>query len=207
MTRDTAVTTIMRRLGNRTGIETQVIAELQARQVLLERASELPWFLLTRKTNYATVANTQTVDLVGGFLREFEDVPLYLVDSDGADQALDKDDFDVMHRSGNFLTPGQPTNYALIGDKFYLFPTPNGVYTLKSFYYAAAAELTSDIENAWLKYYPELLIADAGLQLARFFRDQGAQAMFKEARSEAYTLMLVENEARKQAARNAFLGG
>lgn len=207
MTRGEAVTAIMDRLGNRTGIETKVITELKLSQTKLEHAQELPWFLLTRKTDYVTVAGTQTVAVASDFLREFEDVPLYVVDSNGADQALDKDDFDVMHRSGNFLTNGQPTNYDLIGTNFYLFPIPNVVYTLKSFYYAAATVLSTDIENSWLKYMPELLISDAGIQLAKFFRDPGAIQLFKESRAEAYTLMLAENESRKQAARAAYLGG
>lgn len=207
MVRDDAVAIIRNRLGNRTGYDTQIVDEMKLSQTKLEHLQELPWFLLTRKTDYATVASTQTVAVVTGFLREFEDVPLYVVDSDGADQALDKDDFDVMHRSGNFLTPGQPTNYDLIGTNFYLFPTPNAIFTLKSFYYAAAAVLSTNVENVWLANAPELLIADAGMNIARYLRDPIAFGFFKESRAEAYSLLQVENVARKEAARAAYMGG
>lgn len=207
MTRDEAVSVIAGRLGNRTGAETKIIAEMKLRQAVLEHAPELPWFLLTRSSALATVANQQTVNTPADFLREFEDVGLYVVDTDGKDQPLDKDDFEALQRSGLFETNGLPTNYDLIGNNFYLFPTPDIVYTLKSFYYAAALTLTSDIENAWLKYAPDLLIADTGIVVARFFRDPVAAQMFKEERSEAFDVMQRENISRKEAARSAVMGG
>ena len=212
MTRGEAITIIQNRLGQRTGLSTQIAAELQLKQVELEHAEVLPWFLLKTSTGLVTVAGTQTVTPPTDFLRESGDSnstgSIWLTTTDGSVEQLIKDYYDVLKGSTWLAATGQPTHYALMGSLFYLFPKADLAYALTQFYYGADTVLSTDgTTNLWLANAPDLLIAETGVVVAKFLRDQAAIQLFADDLNRARNRMRVENIAREQAAMSLVMGG
>src|SRR5688572_11903717 len=175
MLRDAAVAVIADRLGQRTGLENRVISELQLAQIREEEKPELPWFLLKNSTGLATVANQQTLGMPADFLMEYEDGAFWIEDTDGERTFLVKGDYGTFSVDECLIDADnpvrRPTNYSLVFNTVYFFPTPTAVYPLQLTYYGADALLTTNIANAWLSWAPELLISSAGIAMARFLRD------------------------------------
>lgn len=207
MLRSAAVSVIANRLGQRTDLDSQIIAEMQLAQVRLEHKPELPWFLLKASSALATTATSREVTLPTDFLREDEDGTIWLTTTAGTLVKLVKDDYDKLLDSTWLDEEGQPSHFALKGGKWYMFPEPQLVYALSTFYYGKATVLSTDIENSWLANAPELLIAETGLRVARFLRDPEYVSLFQSDITEATRDLITENEARKQAAREAYMGG
>lgn len=179
--RSAAVALIADRLGQRTGLEAKIITELQMAQMQLEGTEPLPWFLKQTAT-LTTTAAVATVALPDDFIREFEDAAqrgtLWVPNDEGTGyKAMLKDSF--QHLMGQDPESGKPTHYALLGSMAYLFPTPDAAYALSLYYYANDLKLDSDIKNGWLAYAPDLLVAWAGFNIARFLRDLQAVDLFR----------------------------
>jgi len=209
MYRSEAINLISSRLGQRSGLDNQIKTEMLLAQTELERSPWLPWFLLAEDTNLTTVAEQRTVDVPSDFLMEYEDIPIYLTDTDGEEYQLTKDDYDALASDTYIEDSGRPTHYDLVGAKWYFFPEPDAAYSLRVFYYAAAQTLDQeeDLENAWLAYAPDLLIAKTGLAMARFLRDNAAIQLFAADLQKAEQRILQLDTARKEAARAVFMGG
>lgn len=206
MTRDAAVTLMMGRLGQRVGLEAQLISELQLAQSRLEGGELMPWFLETSGT-INTVANQNWVAVPTGFIRETDDRGTWITGSDGEYSELKKDDYQWLKGAYAGQNPGKPLGYALVGAKLYLFPTPDAIYPIEFWYFSVDTVLSTNIENAWLKYSPDLLIGTAGIAMAGFLRDQGAIALFSGQESEARASVERENATRMVANRDLTMGG
>jgi hypothetical protein len=212
MTRLEAVTLIQDRLGQRTGIENQIVKELQAAQRRLEAGATLPWFLLKKSTALATVANTQTLALPAGFLLENEEGGFWIQDTDGERTFLVKGDYGTFSVDECLLDSDnpvrRPTNYSLIAGVIYFFPIPTAVYPLEMTYYGADTVLTTDAgTNLWLLNASEVLICRAGMSLAKFLRDGEALAIFSDDFREAWADLLAKNIQFKMAGMGMVLGG
>lgn len=210
MTRTEAVAVIARRLGNKAGVDTQIIDELKLAQTMLEHGPELPWFLLKASSGLVTVANTQTVAVPSDFLREYDETGgLRVLDPTDSNKPkqLEKEDYQTLRNSTWLEETGLPTHYALVGRSWYLFPKPDAVYSLEELYYGQDNLLTTDIENDWLKEAPDLLIASAGLPIAMFLRDKDAVSLFSDMLKISYDRLQQENTARSVAAMAQFMGG
>lgn len=210
MTRDDAVTRIQHTLGFRTDKITEIINALQDAQVLLERGATLPWFLQTEVSSVVTVANVERVTIPSDFLREWEEDPLwYFVAGTGGDDdawtELAKEDLAFLRDA--YPGSGEPIAYALDIKYFRIFPTPDAIYTLKMVYYKTDAVLSTNIENQWLKYFPYLMIGEAGRLFSPGLRDKDAMAQFSRWAAEGRAQMLIENEARIHSSRRYVMGG
>ena len=177
MLRDVAVTQIRRKLGYNDGIATGVLTDaLQNAQVSLEREPELPFFLRTEIASISTVVGEERILLSSDFLTIAEDDALWLFDST-ADQKwteLPKHDMDALRRLYASTDDAKPEAYSLGNIYFRLFPAPDKVYTLKMSYMASADLLDTNIENAWLKHFPFLLISLAIKEVVEGTRDKAA---------------------------------
>ena len=213
MKREEAVTQIQRILGFRTDLSTECINALQDAQVELESRADLrPWFLLTDPTAtfLSTTKDVETVALPSDFLEEYEGDALFYFDSAAADEdkwtPLAKDDIPFLRKelSGS----DTPLAYALVGTTLHIFPTPDAVYTLRQSYYKADSVLTTNIENDWLKYAPQLMIGTAGgLFLDVGLRDAKAAAKFADLEARGADRLMRENESRKHTNRRYQMGG
>ena len=212
MLRDAAVSRIQRILHFRSDKSTEIVEELQNAQTYYEKRPNLPWFLLTTIQDLATVATVETVALPSSpvFLREYDEDALFYFNSAATADAdkwteLAKDDLDFLRET--YPGSGAPKAYALVNENFYIFPTPDAAYTLKFIYYAEDTKLDTNVENEWLKHYPDLLIGYAGRMIAPPLSDAEAKAQFVEMETEARALLQAEIEAREHTNREYIMGG
>ncbi len=207
MTGTAAAAIIANRLGQRTGLDTQILAEMALAQIRLEGGDHLPWFLSYFDTSLVTVAGTKTVALPTGFIRIVDEGGLWLVDSDGKDKYLTKDDYDALRVDDALDETGEPKYYAISGSNVYLFPTPDGAYPLKAHYYKKDAAPAADVENLWLAHAADLLIAETGIPIARFLRDAEAVQLFIHDRQEARARVIASGIARDESGKRSTIGG
>ena len=177
MLRDEAVTRMRRDLGFNTALSTVVLVDaLKDAQVSLEREPELPFFLRTEITSIPTVATEERIELPADFLTIVEDDALWLFDAtaDKKWKELPKHDLDALRRKFASSDDAEPQAYALDNLYFRMFPTPDAVYTLKMIYMGKAEVLDTNIENAWLKHFPFLLINMGLKRVTKGTRDVAA---------------------------------
>lgn len=207
MTRDDAVAEIKQLLGFRTTLDANIVTQLQTEQNRLEIAPVKPWFLISENNYRYTTVGVAQINLPTDFLEEHEDGALWIADDTGAEApiALVKDDYDQLRPK--FSLQGEPEYYALVGENFHLFPTPDAVYRLELIYYKRDTSLATNIENNWLKYCSDLLVGEAGLKIASALRDDGAQKTFAGMRDQGLKKMHLQNEARLHANRGYQIGG
>jgi hypothetical protein len=207
MTRDEAVATIRNRLGNRgPAFDPMIVDELKRAQDHFEQNGTPPWFLVKTDSSRSTTAGERRLTLPGDWIMESEDDGIWLLAPGGV--RLAKREYRALRGSAFYTANGRPEMYAIVGTTMYLFPTPDKEYGLELNYYAADAKLDSgDVENGWLKYAPWLLIAKAGLEVARTLRDEAAVAIFSNRLAEAKLDLLRQTEARRQEGLEAFMGG
>jgi hypothetical protein len=228
MKRSEAVSRIQRRLGFRKDLGAPILDELMIAQEKFERGvplpvgaggTFLPWFLRTEVTSITTLVNEERVPLPPDFLREYEEDALWWFNpaadptiNQNAWQPLLKDDIQYNRRQyggddPTVLQPG-PIAYAFDGNYFRIFPTPQDTWQLKMIYYARDAILDAglDTENKWLKNASEVLIGEAGFQIAATARDADRMAYFKAIRDEGTASLYVYTEAQQHENRTYRMG-
>ena len=216
MLRDAAVDLLLQRLGQRTGqtsLRDKIIAELAfVQEVTLEGAPELPWFLLTESATTTTTIGEERVQLPGDFLQEWDDSALVRIQDDGSEKVLIRDDWDVVKYS--VTGSGPPTHYDLVGDYYLLRPVPDKSYTLKMRYYARALPLSgtygdaNNIENLWLKWASDWLIAETGALIAeQYLQSPGMAARFKEDALRARARVMAKSTIMAETNKQRFMEG
>jgi hypothetical protein len=213
MNRTQIISLVLARLGRQEGnsyLTAQAELELTLIQETLEGGAFLPWFLLSDETELTYTANNRSVSLSAGFLREYEDFPLYHYDStqDDAYTKLEKDEFDYLEgRYGENATGTVPKEYSLQGDQYQLFPTPTESGVLRYKCYEREAELTDSVlTNAWTANAPDLLVAELGTVMAGYMKDAERLQMFIAQRGVAMQRLVAFDIARQQALRDAQRG-
>jgi hypothetical protein len=215
MTRDEAVAEMHRQLGFRSDQTDNLVGYLKLAQTQLELEPELPWFLVSETLSTTTTADEPRIGVPSNMLEELDTSALFYVPSSGDDAgknlAIVKDEYDVL--VNQYLDfdyedeEAYPRNYAIRGDYFILFPTPDAAYTVKINIYAQDTVLTSNIENRWLKYAP-LLIMGKALQLsATGLRDQVAQATGKDWERQGRLALVARTNSRELANTELQIGG
>lgn len=216
MTRDQIVDLLMGRLGKRTSSITQqdIINEMPfVQEMTLEGHPEPPWFLLTTRQNLATVASTETVALPSDFLQEWEDGALYIVNDDGSETALTREDYDIIkYHKGE--TEGKPSYYDIVGESIVLRQIPDAVYTLKFRYYARGASLAgvygdgNNIENIWLKYAADWFLAEVGMVIAnQYLQSDKMLQMFAAQAIQAKKRVDAKNTIMEESNKQRFMEG
>jgi len=224
MIRDTAVTQILKQMGQRQGDTTaraDTIAELYNAQNRLERGQLQPWFLIELYTDaaFVTAADSDTVAVPSTFLREVDDQM-------GGDvgslwyfyqekwNIVYKEEYSIAFRKWGNATADKPKRYCLVDEEIMLFPAADDVYELRLL---AAFQQTSldgtygdgatNVENTWLRYAPDLLIGEAGRILAGgYYRDADAKAHFELMTASSSKRVYDETIARIEAGMLRALG-
>jgi hypothetical protein len=208
MLRDAAVTLIQNRLGQRSGLDTQIVDEMQAAQERLEQEAALPWFLLTQEDIVISASPFALSGLTASFLREVDtDNPLWRQSTtDSADwEPVIKDSYDALRYETSLNGTGTPRYYTLYGDSLYLFTAPDTSYTFRYLFYQKAAVLSSNIENVWLASASGLLVSETGLTTARFLRDKDAVNFFGQELARARVNLNNFMAARETAGRSTVI--
>ena len=204
MLRDEAVQIIANRLGQRTGLDSQIVAEIQLAQARLEQEPFLPWFLetiesvtFTAGADYSLPSDCLRLTQVGVFVL-----------SGGVYYQLEGKDYDYLRRSQALLTAARPEYFAIQGGTLHLFPLPDINYSARVGMASKAIVLTTNTTNGWLQYAADVLISLAGERMAKFLRDWPIADKFKEERVEALGRLAMMDEARRQSGQTApELGG
>lgn len=210
MMRNQAVADIQMYLGFRTDLNDQIISMLQRAQVDLENSAFLPWFLIAETATTLLVPGESRLAPPDDFIQEVEEGALWYYNSTADTDAqwtelrkLEDDDLREYFQS----TAGAPKAYTLDGQYFRIYPTPDLEYSVKLRYYARAATLDANIENAWLKYAPDLIIGQAGAKIAFAARDATAVAKFQEMEMMAKGKLIASDTARRMANYRPIMGG
>lgn len=188
MTLGTIIDLISSRIGNRKGLEAQIIAEVNLHQLELERGGDdLPWFLEVRDATLA-VTTSQQVALPTGFLRmisvfktitEYEKVPREKLKLDAATGCA---------------------AFAISKSTLYLPDGDSDAVTLDIDYYKEDSVLaTATDTNGWTDNAPGLLIGLVGEKIAKFIRDIEAAQLFQAEIGEARARLIKEIVAREEA--------
>lgn len=217
MTRDEAVNEIQTQLAFRTTLASTIIGHLKQAQSELELAPTLPWFLLSEDSYKDTVSGEQRVPVPMDFLDETDEAVLRYVpttpSTETPERDLIKDDYDELRKfymdtTTGIMKIGPPEAYALLGDYFRIFPTPDDTYRLRMIYYAADDLLDTNIENQWLKYVPLLLMGKAGKKISMGpLRDQIAYGVFDSWEKEGRGLLTTREVTRDISNKNLQVGG
>lgn len=189
MTRDEAVTVMLRKLSFRKVGDDHCIAALKTAQRQLEdrayilpngMTTPLPWFLINRDFPLTLVPNQEYIDLTADaedFLGEVEDFPPYFYGLEDNRVELSKSIPNLLRTA--FPGSGVPQGYYIQGNSLYMAPAPDSDYILYATFYERDDPLDTNIENLWLKHCPDLMIGIAGEELAGDVRDKAAKPEFQ----------------------------
>lgn len=167
MLRDSLFALLGMRLGNRADLIPRMGLEVQfLQESILEQHEWLPWFLETEVTSTLTVPGEERVQLPADFLAEIEDQALWLYPDVGPSvciplRKMPYDEMIVRYRGS-----GRPVAYSISGKYFILAYIPDRAYTLKMRYMAKDVILDSNIQNKWLTYAADVVIAELGVIMA-----------------------------------------
>lgn len=209
MTRDQIVAIIKARLlrADDSTIDAKIVTEMQyVQEQLLENAVVLPWFLLSEFETIDTDPDEERLPLPTGFLREHEECSMWIYDSVNEEWLpLGRDDYEVL--ANTHKEPGQPEAYALDGMYFRLKPTPDDIYTIRTRFYIRDAALSTNIENKWLLYASDLMVAETCYIMAgTYLKDNDLAAKFQPDITRARDRINIVNEARAHTNRNYMMG-
>ena len=177
MIRDSAVDLLMGRLGNRSNATLQqaVIDEMVfVQENVLEGALELPWFCLSEKSYAVTTPSEERLALPSDFLAEWEEGDIFLLESDGSQTPLIRADWDVIKIQDSLKGSGKPTHYDIGGDYYLFRKIPDDTYTIQQRYYQRQTSLAgsygdaANVENNWLKWASDWLLAETGIRVAKY---------------------------------------
>lgn len=213
MIRSAVIALIGQRLGKRTTLDDVILSEMDlVQQTVLERNGRLqPWFLETEVATAGTTAEEERVALPTDFVMEKEEggLWLYLANEEDPWVRLNKTDYQNMIQ-GHGDTPGQPEEYSLGGLYMRLRPIPDAEYVLKMIYYAAQplpSALAVGGENVWLKYAPDLVIAEVCKLVAeKHIQDFELANTFAPDIQRAWDRLHVETEAQQHTNRSYSMG-
>jgi hypothetical protein len=227
MLRDDLVNLICGRLV-RPDLASACVTEMQLQQATeLEKGAQLPWFLRKDdKTSTVTIANQETYNLPSDFLR-FNESGMFWYN--GANLSIPgaqpwtpiTRDLDYGHMVTTFtkvnalsqlnppptVTTAPPMAYYSEGLTFALSPIPGFAVQLRLRYYGSQPLLTSNIENAWTKYAPDLFAGQVGFILATQYVENPAKAeMFMKMKMTALDRILRDTIAMDMADLLATMG-
>jgi hypothetical protein len=151
----------------------------------LEGGSFLPWFLQSDNPNWATTAIQSAVEypLPSDFIRPMEAMVFYFnpninpVNCSPWKNVIKDTDYEVANdRWGGYSCPKK---YYLSPTGIQIFPMSDKAYLMRLRYYKAQPVLSSNIENAWTKWSPDLVAAMTGMEVAsKVLKDQELATSF-----------------------------
>lgn len=170
------------KLEGRDDLSASILAEMDyCQEAIMESNQWLPWFLESEVAFSATSPGDSRILLPEDFLCEMEEAFLYIRKEDGVIRPLKKMDYDVSFPRFSRAN-GFPLHYSLVGEYFYLFPSPDDAYHISMLYYARdrrPSEIGFDEENLWLKHAAGLFFSVVGKEMAsKVIQNDGLAASF-----------------------------
>lgn len=219
MERDTAVALIKQKCGFRRAstLDEKIVSALKNSQEVLEKGglmteagyvTELPWFLRKDDQELTLLAGENSITLPSDFIREVEDEGPWFPNTNGTGNPpiyLEKAGSGVARRTFPGSTSG-PQVYQVRSTDLFIYPATDENLTLYWTYIGKDTALDSNIENAWLKWVPQLLIGHAGQGVASDLRDMEAVKEFSRLKVEGQKQLLILNVQREMSNRRTAIG-
>lgn len=209
MLRDIAIARVKQMLGFKQNLDAEILQAMLEIQEQIEVEPELPWFLRFVDDTLVTVINDHKLTVPVSFIRDAEE-DFRVTDADGESHSLVRDTkgyLSIRYQDTNGIEEGVPKKYALIDRIWYFYPRPDAAYALSTTYYKKDDTLATNIENKWLKYLPEILIARSGLLLASGLRDMKGIELFNGLNTFATAKLNQMTTADDQAGKKPVIGG
>ena len=198
-----AVTLLKQRAQRNTAgttLDSWIESELKQAQIRLERGSLLPWFLITERSFEEMTKDDERVMVPSLFLREVDTEMMQVEDTanSGTRHDVNKRLYENIRTRYPAEEKGRPRQYALVGEYFRCRPIPDiATYILWMVYYEEDEVFDLTKENLWLKYFPDLLIAEAGMIVAGGIQNPSA-AIFANMQATEIARMKTDNTARAE---------
>ena len=182
------------RLGNRTGLDSQIIMEARHAQMRLENTTDCDWWFLKQIQEVKTTTGSIILD---------SDVIRLTDQSDVLIKTASEDRFKIAVRSfeDTLLINGkdlidQPA-YSYFNNVVTIYPTPAKTLTVRLPVMKRAAELTTGaLTNLWTANGFTVLMTRTGIAVAQALQNQGALQAFTADYAVAYAELLNESVAR-----------
>ena len=205
MLRSVAVEQVRYNMGNQqTNINDQIIANMQfVQEFVLEGDTFKPWFLLSEDSTIQTTAEEDRLPQPSDFLMEYEQGSLMIEYEAPAAGSLPSRYCPLKKRTTDsaysaFSGDGKPQLYATSGKYFRLFPRPDKSYYIMMRYYQRDVALTTDIENLWLEWAADWLIAETALKTAHDIGNTDSIKKLEGMVARARDRVMTEDIARKE---------
>lgn len=177
MTRDQVIAILLARAGQRQNdlvLEASLKTEIVAVQNEFEANAFLPWFLVQTTDSLTLSAGQDEISIPSSFLRELDEQTragaLYRQDTTQADPWVPLTKFYNYDDMKARRTGSGPTlAYTLVGSKLVVAPVADASYTYRLRFFGKDTDLSTNIENNWLKYAEKLITARLGEVMARFY--------------------------------------
>jgi len=194
-TRGDAITSVARRFGTRTDIDTAITDALEyAEEFVLAKGPELPRFSLELvNTQGSSGTFTYSLDALEGgsasLVRVAEDGGvLWAVDAASAPTVkLLSAGYNENFAKFQGAASASSTHYSIVGRKIYLFPTPDANFELFTFGYHKGTTanpnfsgLASSGTNLWLTHAFDWLVAEASMRVSAELRDVAGMQVFQQ---------------------------
>lgn len=206
MTRDEAVTRLLSRLGNRSAAEytTPILNWMDDVQLynLEQDPGLLPWFMITETSSASFTIDEERLEVPADFIQTYEEAELQAFHTESNRFCpITKAHYDEIVKAYVDHSPGLPEKYALVGQYFRVRPIPDQEYVAKLIYYAHQPLPSADnVENTWLKWAADLLLAWTGYEVAsKELQDMELAATFESPIAIARKRLIKRNEARMHA--------
>lgn len=209
MTRDELIALLKARCKRSadTSLDATIVTELKfVQEQILEKPpiiDKLPWFLITDWTQFTITSNVDYVAVesaLPGFLLEYEDGEMQYQDPDDATSWLEipKAEGDRAESYYRDDDNSYPLVYSIVGSRFIFKPTPDQNYTARTKYYARDTVLSTNVENNWLKYAADVVLAETGKIIAgRYLVNAQLAAEFDADAKDAWKRLWDMDELRK----------
>lgn len=178
--------TLFERTGRVEGFEKIIKSEITiVQRTVLEAQAVLPWFVeAISELNLESSTNNYVI-VPDNFCREKEGPCLQLVRPDGSRRVLEKLSFADFQRFTN--QEGEPSVYCLENDRIHVkgFDYSSDFKFKFSLHYYAHAEVAEG--SQWIRFAPDLVVAEVGRALARkYLKDDALNKEFSEEAMSAW---------------------
>ena len=162
---------IKRRLARTraTGIDDTILEELKQAQTDLENGATMPWFLLQRFEQVTPqAADTELLTELPptDFLRLYQDLGVFMIDSDGKRQPCVREDYDMWIQKTSSTSFSTPWYTVLDAGQIFVRPAPTVTRTFGMWYYRRDTTLTLGTDNDFTVELTGLILSMAGEAVA-----------------------------------------
>lgn len=182
------------RLGNRKGLDAQIILETKHAQMRLENSPDCDWWFLKDIREVVTTDGIITLDPDVVRITDQSDIIIKPASEDRYRIAVRSFE-DTLHINGEDQL--DQAAYSYFGNVIRLYPTPTESTTVRLPVIKRATELTTNnLTNLWTDHGFSVLMSRTGIALAQAIQNQGALQAFTADYAAAYAELRNESVAK-----------